>query len=102
MVTNLCAHLLVVLFYTTFEGTNMDTLQDNLGQAMNARKHEDVDGFKTASNCRYPWFCVGVRIGDNKIEVRDTKDPDKKTLSFTPDEWKSFLTGVKSGEFDLS
>ncbi|MFF4776472.1 DUF397 domain-containing protein [Microtetraspora fusca] len=35
------------------------------------------------------------------IGVRDSKNPTGPALIFTPDEWSAFLSGVKSGEFDL-
>lgn len=45
--------------------------------------------------------CVTVRLGTEQIDVRDTKDPNSPTLSFTHDEWLAFIEGVKLGEFDL-
>ncbi|TXK44113.1 DUF397 domain-containing protein [Nonomuraea sp. C10] len=30
----------------------------------------------------------------------DSKNPDGPKLTFTPAEWKAFLGGVRSGEFD--
>ena len=60
---------------------------------------QPVDGFKTASNCRYPWFCVAVKQTADSVQVRDTKDPNKKTLSFNKEEWKAFVEGIKNGEF---
>lgn len=35
------------------------------------------------------------------IMVRDSKDPDGPMLTFNTDEWTAFVTGVRSGEFDL-
>lgn len=45
--------------------------------------------------------CVEVSKGSEHILVRDTKDPDGGTLSFTRDEWIAFIAGVKDGEFDI-
>lgn len=45
--------------------------------------------------------CVAVRKSPESIDVRDTKDPNSPTLSFTPSEWTAFIQGVKAGEFDL-
>jgi Domain of unknown function (DUF397) len=48
--------------------------------------------------------------GDNRVEVafvggaiavRDSKNPQKGTLIFTPEEWDAFVAGAKDGEFDL-
>ncbi len=36
------------------------------------------------------------------VAVRDSKDPDGPKLIFTPDEWRAFAAGIRSGEFDLS
>lgn len=63
----------------------------------------DEDGFTTSSltyitNRR---TCVSVRVVDGHIQIRDTKDVSKTTLTFSPDEWKAFVGGVKKGEFDL-
>jgi Domain of unknown function (DUF397) len=35
------------------------------------------------------------------VAVRDSKDPDGPKLVFSPDEWRAFTAGVRSGEFDL-
>lgn len=35
------------------------------------------------------------------VVVRDSKNPDGPKLVFTPSEWKAFLGGVRTGEFDL-
>lgn len=42
--------------------------------------------------------CVEVGLSD-MVFVRDSKDRTGPTLSFTPDEWKAFIDGVKAGEF---
>jgi len=34
------------------------------------------------------------------VAVRDSKSPDGPKLLFTPTQWKSFVSGVKTGEFD--
>ena len=36
------------------------------------------------------------------VGVRDSKDPDGPKLTFAPDEWAAFTTGIKTGEFGLS
>lgn len=45
--------------------------------------------------------CVEVAFVDGAIAVRDSKNPQKGTLIFTPDEWDAFVAGAKDGEFDL-
>jgi len=34
------------------------------------------------------------------VAVRDSKNPDGPKLLFTPTQWKTFVGGVKTGEFD--
>jgi hypothetical protein len=45
--------------------------------------------------------CVEVHIQDNAVVIRDSKDPDGPTLTFTRDEWVAFALGVVDGEFAL-
>ncbi len=58
-----------------------------------------AEGFKLPS-LTHKCCCVAVRLGDN-IDVRDTKNVTGPTLTFTKDEWQTFVTGVKAGEFDV-
>jgi hypothetical protein len=46
--------------------------------------------------------CVEIGTGGPAVAVRDSKNPDGPKLVLRPDEWRSFLADVKSGEFDLS
>ncbi|MFI0420131.1 DUF397 domain-containing protein [Spongiactinospora sp. 9N601] len=42
-----------------------------------------------------------VEVADNipgVIGVRDSKNPTGPALRFTPDEWRTFLTGIKNGK----
>jgi hypothetical protein len=55
----------------------------------------------TSSYTGHEPSCVEVRDTGNRIEVRDTKDRDGGSLSYTRPEWAAFLAGVKDGEFDL-
>jgi hypothetical protein len=46
--------------------------------------------------------CVEVADRDGVILVRDTKDNGRGPVHrYTPDEWRAFVAGVRSGEFDL-
>ncbi|HVD03697.1 MAG TPA: DUF397 domain-containing protein [Candidatus Dormibacteraeota bacterium] len=46
--------------------------------------------------------CVEVACNVPRVvAVRDSKDPDGPRLVFTPNEWRVFTAGVKTGEFDL-
>ena len=58
--------------------------------------------FSKASFSQYSWNrCVQVAIRKDAIGVRDSKDAEKTTLCFSPQEWEAFIDGVKKGEFDL-
>ena len=45
--------------------------------------------------------CVEVTADGDSILVRDTKNRDGGTLSFTETEWDAFLSGVGAGEFAI-
>lgn len=47
--------------------------------------------------------CVEVELQpDGRVAVTDSKqDPRRTVLFYTPDEWRAFIAGAKSGEFDL-
>lgn len=45
--------------------------------------------------------CVEVRRDGASVQVRDTKDREGGTLTFTAPEWLAFVAGAKSGDFDL-
>ena len=45
--------------------------------------------------------CVEVAAPQGRVLVRATNDT-ATSLSFTDDEWASFVRGVKAGEFDLA
>lgn len=53
-----------------------------------------------------PWRfnCVAVAHSNERggvIAVRSSYDDQKRTVFFNHDEWKSFIAGVKDGEFDF-
>lgn len=66
------------------------------------RNPHERDGFRTGSITRFHAIpdCVAVRIGESQVDLRDTKDANSPTLSFTPSEWDAFVQSVKLGEFD--
>jgi hypothetical protein len=46
--------------------------------------------------------CVQVaHLPGGLVALRDSKDVTKPAHVFDGEEWSSFLTGVKNGEFDL-
>ncbi len=46
--------------------------------------------------------CVEVaRNLPGVVAVRDSKNPDGRSLILAPEDWRLFMTGVKAGKFDL-
>jgi hypothetical protein len=47
--------------------------------------------------------CVEVaRLADGSVAIRDSKNVRKAAHVFDREEWSAFITGVKSGEFDVA
>jgi Domain of unknown function (DUF397) len=44
--------------------------------------------------------CVEVAEQNGMIILRDSKRPNGGVLRYTIDEWRSFVGGIKAGEFD--
>jgi hypothetical protein len=57
--------------------------------------------WRTSSESGGNGNCVEVRFTGEHIEVRDTKDRDGGTLTFTREEWLAFTGGVHQREFEL-
>ena len=71
---------------------------------LSLKERVDSDGFAVSSKTvitNQRLTCVSVKINEDNVQVRDTKDPSKTTLSFSREEWQSFLSGVKEGEFEV-
>jgi Domain of unknown function (DUF397) len=45
--------------------------------------------------------CVEVSVRATGVAVRDSKDPSGPVLLFSEQEWRVFLLGVRSNEFDV-
>lgn len=58
--------------------------------------------FKKSIICQGCNACVEVAIDAKDVFVRNSNDPSKQTVKFNHDEWKLFLSGIKSGEFNIS
>ncbi len=54
------------------------------------------EGFKCSSDTLFPapLECVAVRIGDT-VQIRDTKDSEDTTLTFTQGEWGAFIKALR-------
>lgn len=59
-----------------------------------------------AANFRASSFCGGgscvevAVLHDGRVAVRDSKDRDRSVQVYSATEWRAFVAGVKSGEFD--
>lgn len=61
------------------------------GQCVEVRRREVwIKSSRSGNNGQ----CVEVRHRDDAIDVRDSKDPDGPTLTFTGTEWTAFLAGL--------
>ncbi|MEK7209012.1 MAG: DUF397 domain-containing protein [Patescibacteria group bacterium] len=61
------------------------------------------DEFRKSGKCGWSNSCVEVAIRPNiAVAVRNSNDPAKTVVTFTPTEWSAFIHGVKNGEFELS
>lgn len=45
--------------------------------------------------------CVEVAITTNLVGVRDSQNPAKGFLTFSPTQWWNLIQGIKHEEFDL-
>ena len=61
---------------------------------------KDDDFTKSSWSKNNPQTCVMAAIKPEGVAIRDSKDPTKKTLYFSHDEWAAFTKGVNGGEFD--
>lgn len=75
---------------------------------MTTRIHDPFDfsdeNFKKSSFSYDPpkiQTCVEVAAGEDRVTVRDSKNPDGPRLNFTHAEWRAFIRGVKAEEFDV-
>ena len=44
--------------------------------------------------------CVEIAQRDGVIFMRNSREERRHVLRYTPEEWQSFIRGVKAGEFD--
>jgi hypothetical protein len=73
-----------------------------VGQRTSGGRRTGPDGRWVKSSLSFSnGACVEVaNLPGGAIGVRDSKDAEGPVLRFTPDEWRAFLGGVRSGEFD--
>jgi hypothetical protein len=56
--------------------------------------------WQKAESSNFNGQCVEVASIDEKVAIRDSKDPDGSVLTCTPAEFAAFLEGARNGEFD--
>ncbi|MFI7670500.1 DUF397 domain-containing protein [Nocardia vinacea] len=57
--------------------------------------------FKSSRSSGTSGECVEVAwLDGGAVGVRDSKNPTRAALVFTPSEWDAFTAGVNDGEFD--
>ena len=45
--------------------------------------------------------CVEVKIDSSVVYVRNSRDKEDASLTFTHAEWRAFCAGVHDGEFEI-
>jgi hypothetical protein len=69
--------------------------------AKSRSKDDSSRAWTKSSLSVYNGNCVEVAgLDDDLIRVRDSKNPRRAVLSFTPAEWDAFIGGVHLGEFN--
>lgn len=56
--------------------------------------------FRTSSYCHVSGCVAVALLADGSIAVRDDKVHGGPVLTFTAEEWRAFVAGVKNSEFD--
>jgi Domain of unknown function (DUF397) len=59
-------------------------------------------GWRKATRSIANAACVEVRPLEGIVAVRDSKNPQGPVLTYTQEEWETFLEGAKRGKFDLA
>lgn len=45
--------------------------------------------------------CVEITVGANQVGVRDGKENNGSVLRFSVEEWRTFIRGVRAGDFNV-
>jgi len=60
----------------------------------------ELNVWRTSSRSGSNGQCVEVKTDGKTVYVRDTKNRNGGTLTFTTEEWSAFTGGVNDGDFD--
>lgn len=74
---------------------------DTRYQVSKEAEFADSDFRKSSFSNSSGGHCLLVAEKEGIVAVRNSKDPTKKTIVFTRDEWSAFIRGAKAGEFDI-
>ncbi|HEX8626747.1 MAG TPA: DUF397 domain-containing protein [Catenuloplanes sp.] len=61
------------------------------------KRNEWVKASRSGNNGQ----CVEAKDTGPTVDVRDSKDKDGPVLTFSAEDWSSFVYGLKDGAFDL-
>lgn len=77
-------------------------MRNNVVPPQDVKPEITEEMFRTPSMCSTGgvFNCVAVAITSGRVAVRNSQDPNKTTLDFTPSEWRNFIDAVRNGEFD--
>jgi Domain of unknown function (DUF397) len=57
--------------------------------------------FRKADGSQSGGCLEAAALPEGGVQIRDTKDRQGGTQTYTDHEWAVFITGVRNGEFDL-
>lgn len=57
--------------------------------------------WRKSRRCTPDQQCVEIAPIASEVAVRDSKDPQGPRLLLRPAQWKTFVDGVKTGQYDL-
>lgn len=69
-------------------------------RATSTTRFKDKDFVKSSWSKNNPKTCVEVARDVEGVALRDSKDPTGPVLEFNNDEWRAFVNGVRSDEFN--
>ncbi len=61
---------------------------------------EYIARWRTSSRSSHAGQCVEARIGCERVDVRDTKDRAAGYFTVAAQQWGTFVTAIKRGDFD--
>ena len=75
-------------------------MADNNDAHSSSEISDDRSLYKISSKCS-SGACVGVAFLDEGVSVKNTSNEKQSPVTFTREEWKAFIEGVKNQEFEV-